>query len=258
MPAPLAALPMYDRPETAAAHDALWALVRDGLRARGVSAPDALDRRVRTLARGAPAPVVLGQVCNLPLRRGLCGDVRRIGCGDYGLPGTAPGFYYSHFVVRAQDDLTPGTFHRRPGARFARNEADSHSGWGAAQLWAARAGLPPFPALPEAGSHRAAAAAVADGRADMAAIDAISWRAIARHDRPLVARLRIAGETGRSPGQTFVTDARDPAPHRAALAEAIAALDPVHAAVLGLRGLAVLEDADYADLEPHACIAGAA
>ena len=82
MPTPLAALPMYDRPETAAAHDALWALVRDGLRARGIAAPDALDRSVATLARGAERPLVLGQVCNLPLRRGLCGPLSRIGCGD--------------------------------------------------------------------------------------------------------------------------------------------------------------------------------
>ncbi len=32
----IAALPMYDRPENRAAHDALWSLIRDGLRARGI------------------------------------------------------------------------------------------------------------------------------------------------------------------------------------------------------------------------------
>ena len=248
----IAALPMYDRPETAAAHDALWALVRDGLRARGVPAPDALDRSVRTLARGAPGPLVLGQVCNLPLRRGLAGPLARIGCGDYALPGTRPGHYFSRFVVRAGDDLRPETFHRRPGARLARNEADSHSGWGAPLLWAARAGLPPFPATPEAGSHRRAALAVAEGRADMAAIDAISWRAIVQHDPALAAALRAVGETGRSPGQTFVTSAADPRPHRAALRAAIAALAPAHRAALGLVGLVVLPAADYHGLEPVA------
>lgn len=240
MAAPLAALPMYDRAETAAAHDALWALVRDGLRARGIAAPDALDRVAATLARGAGRPVVLGQVCNLPLRRRLCGMLTVIGCGDYALPATPPGHYFSHFVVRAADGLTPEGFHRRPGARFARNEADSHSGWGAPQLWAARAGLPPFPAAPEAGSHRAAAVAVAEGRADMAAIDAITWRAIRRHDAPVAARLRLAGETGRSPGQTFVTSAADAGPHRDALREAIAALDATSRDVLGLVGLVAM------------------
>ena len=246
----LAALPMYDRPETAAAHDALWALVRDGLRTRGVAAPDALDRSVRSLARGADRPLVLGHVCNLPLRRGLCGSLSRIGCGDYRLPATPPGSYYSHFVVRASDDLGPETFHRRPGARFARNEADSHSGWGAAQLWAARAGLPPFPAMTEAGSHLASALAVAEGRADMAAIDAISWRAMRRHDAALVANLRIVGETGRSPGQTFVTSAADPRPHRHALREAISGLPARHRRTLGLVGLVIVPDAAYAGLDP--------
>jgi hypothetical protein len=41
----IAALPMYDRPENRSAHDALWALIRDGLRARGIEAPDELDRQ---------------------------------------------------------------------------------------------------------------------------------------------------------------------------------------------------------------------
>lgn len=38
----IASLGMYDRPETMAANDRLWALVRDGLRARGIAAPEAL------------------------------------------------------------------------------------------------------------------------------------------------------------------------------------------------------------------------
>ena len=40
----IAALPMYDWPELRAETDRLWATLRDGLRAVGVSAPDALDR----------------------------------------------------------------------------------------------------------------------------------------------------------------------------------------------------------------------
>ena len=39
-----AALPMYDRPDNREAHDRLWGAIRDGLRARGVAAPEALDR----------------------------------------------------------------------------------------------------------------------------------------------------------------------------------------------------------------------
>jgi hypothetical protein len=39
-----AALPMYDRPDNRAAHDRLWGAIRDGLKERGVEAPEALDR----------------------------------------------------------------------------------------------------------------------------------------------------------------------------------------------------------------------
>jgi len=42
----LATLPMYDWPEVWAENDTLWAAMRDALRAEGIDAPDALDRRV--------------------------------------------------------------------------------------------------------------------------------------------------------------------------------------------------------------------
>ena len=35
----IASLPMYDRPETAAAHDAFWALIRDHAAQEGLDLP---------------------------------------------------------------------------------------------------------------------------------------------------------------------------------------------------------------------------
>lgn len=242
----IAALPMYDRPETRAAHDALWSLIRDGLRARGVAAPDALDREAGLWEAWESPALVLGQVCNLPYRARLRGRVRLVGAGDYGLEGTAPGYYHSVFIARAEDAADPAAFRDR---RFAFSEALSQSGWGAPQAWAAERGFR-FPASLETGAHRESARAVAEGRADLAAIDAVSWRLIERWDGAIAASLRVVGRTGASPGISFATAAADPAPHLEAVSEAVAALDPASRATLGLQGVRRLPERAYADLPP--------
>lgn len=236
----IAALPMYDRPENAAAHDALWSLIRDGLRARGVAAPDALDRATGHMEGWARDDLVLSQICNLPWRARFRDKVTLIGASDYGLD-CAPGHYFSVFVVRAED---PATDPAQRAERFAYNEALSNSGWGAPQLWAARHGFAFAPHL-ATGAHWESARAVAEGRADIAAIDAITWGNLSRWS-PDAARLRVIGRTDATPGQSFITrKGQDPAPYRAAIAEAIDALPVDHRATLGLRGIVALPLSDY-------------
>lgn len=236
----IAALPMYDRPETAAAHDALWALVRDGLRARGLAAPDALDRALDYREGWARPDLILGQVCNLPFRAGLRGRVTVIGAADHGLPGDPPGFYHSVIVARADDD--------RPASAlahcFAVNDALSNSGWDNAVHWARAAGVTLRPVV-VTGSHEGSVRAVASGEADLAAIDAVSWEGFRRWT-PAARTLRVLGRTRTSPGMTFITrQGEDPAPYREALAAAIAALPGGPAALLGLRGVVVLPPSAY-------------
>ncbi len=236
---------MYDRPQNRAAHDALWALVRDGLRARGVAAPDALDREVGVWEGWQSPDLVLGQICNLPYRARLTGRVRLVGAPDHGLEGAPPGHYYSVLVVRPDDEDDPAAYAAR---RFAYSEGMSHSGWGAPQAWAAERGLR-FPATLATGAHVESARAVAEGRADLASIDAVTWRMLERWE-PFAASLRVIGRTGVSPGLTYVTAAADPAPHFEAVAEAIAGLDATSRETLGLLGVVRLPESAYADLPP--------
>ena len=63
----IASLGMYDRTETAAANDRLWAGIRDGLRARGIAAPEALTRGDGAYWPAWQAPdLVLSQTCGFP------------------------------------------------------------------------------------------------------------------------------------------------------------------------------------------------
>lgn len=238
----IASLPMYLRPETRPAHAAFWALTRDALRDHGCAAPDALSHDAPIHATWGRADLVLGQICNLPYNLHFHDTVQRIGASDYALPNAEPGQYYSLFVVRADDTRsTPAAF---KDAKIAINEADSHSGWGAPWGYAHAHGFTWTRAV-ETGSHAKSAAAIAAGHADIAAIDAVSWRLIQRYDT-CAQRLRVIGRTAASPGQTLITArANDPAPIRRAVTQALVALPQTHSQTLLLRAIVPLEDAAY-------------
>lgn len=241
----VAALPMYDWPEIAAATDALWAAVRDRLRTEGVPAPDALDRE-RGLMEGWTDPgLVLGQTCGLPLVQALAGRVAVVGALDYGLPGCPAGWYRSAVVVRAEDPRTAlGAFRR---AALAVNGADSQSGWGSILHHAAplAEGGRFFGRVEATGAHRASVGAVACGAADLAAIDCVSWR-LARRFVPEAAGLRVLFLTDPTPGLPLIAArGSDVAPLRRALGAAVAELADAARSALGVRGFVALPAAAW-------------
>jgi ABC-type phosphate/phosphonate transport system substrate-binding protein len=233
----IAALPMYDRPEIMGATDRFWARVRDALRARGIDAPAALLRNADDLMQVWLSPdLVLGQTCGLPYRAHLKDAVTLVGTPDYGLPGCAPGYYRSVIVARG---ALPRDWR---GLRLALNDPGSQSGWAAlANDWPGN--LPGAVLL--TGSHAASLAAVAEGRADLAALDAQSWRLLQRWVAAAAA-VTVVAETTPTPGLPYITRAgQDPAPYRAAIAAAIADLSTDDRHALGLTGLAVIPASAY-------------
>ncbi len=238
----IASLPMYARASNRAAHDSLWALIRDGLRARGVSACDQLDYDTDHMDGWARPDLVLGQICNLPYRALFKTKVTVIGAADYGLAGCPPGYYRSVFVVR--NDCTATTPQDMATLRFAFSEPLSQSGFGAPQLWAQAHGFQ-FQCVPKTGSHQSSIAAVAEGRADIAAIDAHTWR-IEQAENPQTAELKVIGHTDATPGMSFITRrGQDPVPYFDAIAAAIAALTVQDASTLGLKGIIALPQTAY-------------
>lgn len=239
----IASLGMYDRAETAAANDRFWALTRDGLRARGVTAPEALTRGEAAYWPAWQDPaLVLSQTCGFPFRAVLHDKVNLIATPDYGLPGCPPGHYNSVFIARAEDMRGLPEFRT---ARFAYNEALSQSGWAAPQNHAATMGFHFAPHL-ETGGHRVSALAVAEGRADLAAVDAMTWRLMQRHDRELAMRLREVVRTAPTPGLPFIAAlGADVDATHAALVDACAGLSAGDRETLSLRGIVRIAAADY-------------
>ncbi len=227
----IASLPMYDRAETAQSLDTLWTEIRARL---PFDAPATLMRGGNPWDQWCAPDLILSQTCGYPFRTRLSGLVQMVAAPDNRLRGCPPGHYNSVFVVRADDprqDIAGFA-----DARFAYNAALSQSGWAAPQTHAASLGFA-FTHLLRTGGHRRSAEAVAEGRADIASIDALSWRLIRRFDTHAV-RLREIGRTAPTPALPFITGpGRDISVIRAALARAIDALDPAGRDALSLHGL---------------------
>lgn len=240
----IAALGMYDRPELRASTDLYWSLIRDGLRKRGIDAPEALTRDERAWWAGWHSPdLLLSQTCGMPYRTELKDVVTLVGTPDFGVEGCPPGYYRSVLVARRDDPRAePADF---ANAAFAFNEPRSQSGWAAAANHMAHLGMPIRPAL-ETGGHVASARALVEDRADWASLDAVTWRLLMRWEPELSARLRVIGLTDPTPGLPYVTArGTDPAPLARAVADAIVTLPPDDRAALGLCGLITIPAADY-------------
>jgi len=226
----IASLPMYDLPALRGATDRYW----QAIRARLGEGPKALTRGGDLWAQWQDPDLVLSQTCGYPYRARLHGRVTLAGTPDYALPGCPPGHYRSIFVARGDDpraDLAGFD-----GARFAYNEALSQSGWAAPMIHVQRLGLG-WGAVLETGGHRNSALAVAEGRADIAALDALTWVLLRRHE-PFTAGLREVGATRPTPALPYIcAQARDGVRLYEAIAAAIGDLGEADREALHLRGV---------------------
>lgn len=233
---------MYDWPEVRADTDRLWHHIRDGLRRAGLAAPDELTRSADLWTQWQDPGLVLGHTCGFPYRTRLHGSVALVGTPDYGLEGAPPGYYYSNLIVRCDE---PGTWRDFLDRRLAVNGQDSQSGWAAPQNLAAHEGRR-FGRLIDTGAHLETAQAVAGGRADVGAVDAVTWRLLERYRPEVTGRLRIVARTDPTPGLPLVTALAAHAPAiAAAVRAAIADLPDLAATAPGLRGLADIPASAY-------------
>lgn len=245
----IASLPMYDRPETRAAYDRLWTRIRDELRLLWAVLPDIGSPLPAALAHD-PDPwdhwrapdLILSQTCGLPYRSELHANVILIGTPDYHLPGCRPGYYNSVFVMRAEsacDDPAGWS-----DLMVAVNDGRSQSGWAAPQDFMETRDLS-FHKTSLTGSHRNSAHAVANGTADIAAIDAQTWRMIRRWDRWSDTLVEVA-RTEETPGLPLISampDGRNDL--HFAVSRHLANLPAKDAAILDIRSLVSISKADY-------------
>ena len=150
----IASLPMYDRPETAAALDRLWANFRDAW----PGAPAALTRSDDPWSHWRHPELLLSQTCSLPYRARLHETVQLVGAPVHDLP-CPEGHYFSTIVARADDSRS--TLSEFADARPAINDPLSQSGRAALDAMAKDEGIR-FSTPVMTGSHAASAHAVAN------------------------------------------------------------------------------------------------
>ena len=238
----IASLPMYDWAELAPAHDAFWTQIHTTLAQAGLPSPEKLDRDLGLWDVWEHPDLVLSQTCGMPYRTRLHGHVQLVGTLDYGLPDAPAGYYYSVLVVRKDETASLSDLTER---RLAFNGQDSQSGWAAPQNYVSRQGAC-FKHTLHTGAHRESARAVAEGLADIAAIDAVTWRLITRYMPDVAQGLRVIARTDPTPALPLITaPTRDTAPIAAAVATAIAGLPTRTRQALGLRGLTSIPATAY-------------
>ena len=173
------------------------------------------------------------QTCWGPMELGLAEHVEVIGQPNYdAFEGGQGALYSSALVMRTgiADVPAPGDgvpaipFDRIRGKRFAYNSLDSMSGIIALtrDLEAVGENLDIFSGCVASGGHRSSIVAVAEGRADIAAIDCRSW-ALARCFEPAAAKVRVVGWTARQKGLPYITAKGTPQALLAKLRRAVAA-----------------------------------
>jgi ABC-type phosphate/phosphonate transport system, periplasmic component len=224
-----ASLPMYDWPETRAETLADWATIRDAGRARGLAMPETLGTpdwgRIEAYWRD---PVLMfSQTCWGPLSLGLIEHLRPLAQPDYTpFEGGRGPFYRSALIARPETAADLGLTGAVPvpdtpgaalvpgllaGRRFGVNGRDSLSGYLSLKQ---DLGADPCDLAADCvttGGHRGSVIAVAEARADVAAIDCRSWH-LALRVEPAAQGLVVVGWTAERPGLPYVTSrATDPA-----------------------------------------------
>ncbi|BCH24381.1 phosphate ABC transporter substrate-binding protein [Mesorhizobium sp. L-8-10] len=172
------------------------------------------------------------QTCWGPMELGLQDHVAVLGQPSYGNMEGGQGALYSSAILmlRGAGPRMPAPADGQPsipldlmrGKRLAYNGNDSMSGIIALtrDLGASGESLDIFSERIATGAHRASIVAVADGRADVCAIDCRSWDMALRHE-PRAADVEVVGWTGRRKGLPLITSRSTPPDVVAALKQSL-------------------------------------
>jgi len=241
----IASLAMYQRPQLVDSHSRFWRLIASNLRDAGLNSPEQLSQNAGEDRVWQHPELVLSQTCGMPYRTWLHDKVELVGTPDYGLTNCPPGFYRSALVVRLDDPREELPEFRT--STFAYNQSFSQSGY-AAPFWHLEAHSYWFENRLHTEQHLESARAVALGRADIASLDAVSWRLISTYE-PFASNLRVLEWTAPTPGLPLITaKGNDPAVIFTAVERAITQLQDKDRDLLGILGLVFIPKEDYLTL----------
>jgi ABC-type phosphate/phosphonate transport system substrate-binding protein len=191
---------MYDGGELTSANDQLWSVIAERLRAYGVrGVPPALDRDRALDDLWSSGRLLLGQICGYPFAARFRDRLRVLAAPQYAAPGCAGATHRSYLVVHTRSGARDLSALR--GARAVINDDESMTGrhlLGDAVHDCSDA-RPFFDRVVVSGSHARSLAMVADGAADVAAVDCVSYTHLARTAPEIADRTRVLHRTVATP-----------------------------------------------------------
>lgn len=248
-----AALPWYELPETRQHQQWLWMGVASRLRGLGVEhVPEALSHPEDPAVLWHDPTVLLTQACGLDAVLEQAPPIRVVATPEFEFRGCAGPTYRSFVVVRENHVAKAVRDLRR--ARCVINSRSSHSGMNGLRALVAplHRGGRFFSSVRVTGSHLRSLQQLRAGKADVAAIDCVTWGLLTRHRPEEVAGLRLIAETDPMQAPPYVTrSAASPALVAAlqtALAGAVEALAPSDRFALGLQRVRAASVSDYAPI----------
>lgn len=247
----VAALPMYDLPQLKTATDAFWHAIAERLKNAGLTAvPASLTRTDDYQGVWCNPDLLFGQACGYPLVKQFKSAVQIVATPIYGSSGCDGFQHCSFFIVNAK--AKHRTLRDLRGSVCAVNGFDSNTG-----MNLLRAAIAPFAesnnffrSVVVTGAHHKSLEAVAEGRADIAAIDCVSFAHFQRFEPELTTRVSKIGESVRTAAPPYITAKKTDAGGLRILREilndiaAAPELESVRSA-LNIEGFAFETDADY-------------
>ncbi|MEP4770810.1 MAG: PhnD/SsuA/transferrin family substrate-binding protein [Roseibium sp.] len=201
-------LPMYDWPEVRTETRELEAFLTETLCSELQIAPSRLkawpdDLPVHDI--WTDPGLLVAQTCGYPLTHSLSGKVALVGAPHYKAVGCEGADYCSHLLVAQRSGHQRLSDLRGTTAVF--NNPDSQSG-----MNALRHSIAPlangevfFSKVIESRGHLASMQAVADGIAEVAAIDAVCWQLALQEKPEMAGRLRSIGMSAKVPNLPFIS-----------------------------------------------------
>lgn len=203
---PVASMPMYDMPEMRKALDTLWGGFARNLQREGLSDVPSKIVHDRALAKLWSDPNLwFSQCCGYDIVNRYARSLRPIATPHYGAP-ECKGPDYASVVVVAEDSDATDVLEMRDAVCVV-NGPESHSG-----MSSLRALVAPrsqngrfFSSVKVSGAHAVSLEMIRRGKADVAAIDCVTYAILGSYRPEAVKGIRKLGRTYRAPGIPYVT-----------------------------------------------------
>lgn len=203
-----ASLPMYDFPEYRKATDAWWKGVARHLMLAGVeNVPTQLLHDVPVKQLWQHPDLLLSQCCGFDVAYGFKDTLHVLLITDWNAEGCSTGHYSSWIVVH--EDSPYQDIADLYGKTAVINGTESHSGMNSlfAKVQPHSIDGQFFKQVEISGAHVDSLRAIAERRADVAAIDCVTYALLKQYRPHTLAGIRIIGKTDEAPAHPYVTSA---------------------------------------------------